>query len=376
MKKNILYWSPFIDNVGTIKSCLNSALSISKYSKNTNVEIVNVVGEINEYKNLLLKNQIKVIDFFPKLQFFLPVKGFLKSRTFYFFIIIISLFKLIKLIKKNEYDYFIAHLITSLPILIFNFINTKTKLVLRISGYPKLNFLRKNFWKISDSKINLVTCPTIELLKELKNKNIFNNNKIFYLQDAILSSKNSTKQKNKHPNEQKNFIAVGRLTKQKNFLYLIEEFSKYIQITKSDEKLNIYGNGEQKYLLNLKIKKLNMQNNIFLKGYCKDIFYKMKDSKALILSSLWEEIGFVIVEAAFNNLPVISSNCPNGPSEFLDDGKNGILYQSNKKNALKDALLFFSKDKSIKKKKFLAKKESKKYTIFQHYLRLEKLLQL
>ena len=52
----------------------------------------------------------------------------------------------------------------------------------------------------------------------------------------------------------------------------------------------------------------------------------MKNSKAFILSSLWEEVGFVIVEAAICNTFVISSNCRNGPKEFLMDGKAGFLF--------------------------------------------------
>ena len=49
-----------------------------------------------------------------------------------------------------------------------------------------------------------------------------------------------------------------------------------------------------------------------------NVFKYFKYGELFILSSLWEEVGFVIVEAAMSNLFVISSDCPNGPSEFLD----------------------------------------------------------
>ena len=64
----------------------------------------------------------------------------------------------------------------------------------------------------------------------------------------------------------------------------------------------------------------------------------MKKAKALILPSLWEEVGFVIVEAAFSNLFVISSDCPNGPREFLENGNAGYLFKSNVKNELKNKI--------------------------------------
>ena len=83
----------------------------------------------------------------------------------------------------------------------------------------------------------------------------------------------------------------------------------------------------------------------------------MKKSEIFVLSSLWEEVGFVIVEAALSNLFVISSNCPNGPSEFLNNGKNGILFKNN----VKDELYL-----SFKKYQYLneSQKKQAKYSSF------------
>ena len=49
-------------------------------------------------------------------------------------------------------------------------------------------------------------------------------------------------------------------------------------------------------------------------------------------TSLWEDPGFVIVEAALSNIPIISSNCPNGPREIIE--KNGYLFQNNNLESL------------------------------------------
>ena len=107
-----------------------------------------------------------------------------------------------------------------------------------------------------------------------------------------------------------------------------------------------------------------------------NVFYFMKKAQLFVLSSLWEEVGFVIVEAAISNLFVISSNCPNGPSEFLDNGTHGILFENNKTNKLSESLeayLKLNKEKIFSMKVKL-KKESLKYTIFRHYLILKNLL--
>ena len=103
----------------------------------------------------------------------------------------------------------------------------------------------------------------------------------------------------------------------------------------------------------------------------------MKNSKAFILSSLWEEVGFVIVEAAICNTFVISSNCRNGPKEFLMDGKAGFLFENNEDDELFKKLKEFKKleKKEIFEKKVLAKKNSVKFTMFKHFLSLKNIIE-
>ena len=81
------------------------------------------------------------------------------------------------------------------------------------------------------------------------------------------------------------------------------------------------------------------------------------------------------MESAMSNTFIISSDCLNGPIEFLNNGKYGLLYSSNKKNALKNKLIeFFSISKNLDNQKIGAKKNCRKYTMFRHYKNLNKLL--
>ena len=102
----------------------------------------------------------------------------------------------------------------------------------------------------------------------------------------------------------------------------------------------------------------------------------MKKSEIFILSSLWEEVGFVMVEAAINNCYLICSNCPNGPSEFLNYGKNGILFKNNVPNQLYEKLIDFQKLKvdKIYKDKVILKNNALKYSKFRHYLKISEIL--
>ena len=379
MKKTIFYWSPCLNKVGTVISTKNSAISIAKYKKNQfDVKLINACGEWDEYKNDLIKNGVDIIDFPIKYFKFLPKTGYFSSRFSYIIIFLLSFFPLLILLKKEKPDFIILHLITSLPLFLLLLFSFKTKFILRISGYPKLNMLRKKFWQKVSSKLYKITCPTEELLSQLNLMKIFPNEKAFFLQDAIINFDNF------YPFKKINFkdfgivnkkiiLGVGRLTVQKNFSYLINEFSKFLKI-KDQYVLVILGKGEEKNNLIKLIKKKNLSNSVYLLGNVKNVYDFMRSSDVFVLSSLWEELGFVIAEAALNNLFIISSDCPNGPKEFLNYGKNGIIYNTNKENSLLDALVNFSDLKNHKEKIVNAKKNCSKYTKFNHHKSLIKII--
>ena len=380
--KSIFYWSPCLTKVGTVKSTINSAISLSKYSKNEfKVKIINSCGEWDEYQNIFKKNNIDLINFRFNFFKYLPKNGFLQSRISYLIIILFSFFPLVKLLKKEKPEFIIIHLITSLPLLVNNLFKFNTKFILRISGFPKLNFFRKVLWKISSKNIFKITCPTKHLLSDLKKEKIFNNDKLFYLQDAIINIKdyrsnniNNIEFKNKIIKFKKYFLSVGRLTRQKNYTYLISEFRKHLN-NYTEDTLVIIGEGEDRAKLEELIKSNNLIDNIFLLGKIDNVYPYMKNARALILPSLWEEPGFVIVEAAFSNLFVISSDCPNGPREFLNEGKAGYLFENNKKNALFGKLGSFKKEENnLRSLKIRAKKNSSNYTLFRHHINLKELL--
>ena len=192
-KKKIFYWSPCLDRVGTVISTINSAISLSRYDKYNDVRIINVCGEWDQYRKMLKDNSVNLIDFKFKYFKILPKKGFIRSRFFlhnYLFIIFLSF---ILLLKKEKPDKIILHLITSLPLTLLNLFKFNTDFILRISGYPKLNIMRKFFWRLSSKKINIVTFPTLDLKKDLENLNLFDRGKLHYLPDAIIKIENLKK---------------------------------------------------------------------------------------------------------------------------------------------------------------------------------------
>ena len=92
------------------------------------------------------------------------------------------------------------------------------------------------------------------------------------------------------------------------------------------------------------------------------------------MTSLWEDPGFVLVEAAYCRVPVMSSDAWPGPSELIKHGYNGVLFKSgNMQSFLKEFEYF----KTVEKSSYLKLnnlKMSKKFTIFNHYNKITTLL--
>ena len=297
MRKKIYYWSPCLNQVGTVISTINSVNAINQYSKIYEAYIINSCGEWNKYQDQFEKNSVKVINLTFNYFNFLPKKGFLGSRISYLIIFFISFIPLLILLKRDKPKVIILHLITSLPLVLLNFFKFETEFILRISGYPKLNLLRKFFWSKIEKKIKLITCPTKDLELELAFKKIFTQKKLKFLPDAILSSKKLLLSRKEYKinsnfeNSKKIILSAGRLTKQKNFSYLIDEFKKFNEIN-NDYCLYIIGEGEERKNLEIKILKNKLEKKVYLLGHKENIAAYMKKSEIFILSSLFTTLFY------------------------------------------------------------------------------------
>ena len=226
----IFYWSPYLSNVATIRNVINSASSLKKYNYNSyDVSLLDTIGEWKLYKEEIIQNKVNIKKINNlNLNFDLNKSGYLKSRLYFIFIFIFNFFPLLKLLKIKKPNFLIVHLLTSLPLTLLLLFQFKTKFILRISGLPRLNFIRKMLWRLIGKKIFLVTCPSKETLNYINELNIFDSKKVTLLNDPIIDvSKIHTNLKKKIDvlDLQKDyFISVGRLTKQKNHTLLIKLF--------------------------------------------------------------------------------------------------------------------------------------------------------
>ena len=382
IKEKIFYWGPFLTPIATPKAIVNSAKALQNYGKGYECSIINFFGEFNKFQKDLENKNINLINFFNnKLINFLPKHGKLQSRLSFILIFVLSFFPLKKIIDNQKPDFLIIHLITSLPLFLLIIFKFETRFILRISGLPKLGILRKFLWKKAFSKIYMVTCPTISTANYIKSLGIVDKGKIKTLYDPIIEINKISLQKQQQldlPFEKaKYFIAVGRLTRQKNFLMLCKA-AKELILNFPDFILVIAGDGEDKNKILSYVKKNNLEKNIFLIGYVKNIFPYINSSQGFILSSLWEDPGFVLIEAGACKIPVFSSDCLEGPKEIIKDNMNGILFKSNDLNDFVKNFDRFNKiinNYETKKKLILNNLIlARQFSLFNHYLKLNKIL--
>ena len=132
--------------------------------------------------------------------------------------------------------------------------------------------------------------------------------------------------------------------------------------------------GEQRTELSNFIKENNLSKNIKLFVFIENIFPYFKNSNGFILTSLWEDPGFVLVEAAFCRAPILSSNSWPGPIEFIKKDFNGLLFNNNDMQSFLNEFKKFNiyQDKNYLKLNSL--KICKKFSLFNHYNNLISLI--
>ena len=162
-------------------------------------------------------------------------------------------------------------------------------------------------------------------------------------------TKSKIKPKIKFSKKKINFINVGRFTNQKDQITLL----KAINLLKGKINFNllIVGYGKQRNLLLNYINENNLQKNVKIVPYQTNPYNLIKSSDIFILTSLYEGLPNVLLEAQVLKKFIISSNCPTGPREILLNGKAGYLFKVKDYQILSKLILKILRNKKIMYKK-------------------------
>ena len=140
-------------------------------------------------------------------------------------------------------------------------------------------------------------------------------------------------------------LAVGRLSHAKNFQLLVDAYA----IVKESHaaRLIILGDGEDRPDLESRVKSLDLENDVELPGFVANPYAYMKNSAVYVLSSRYEALPTVLIEAMYCGTQLVAVDCPSGPREILADGKYGELVSQESTSELVEAII-----RALKRKDF------------------------
>lgn len=363
-----------LSNVGTINAIIGMASSLNNYS-DRKIYVLDIIGEFKKFHSL---NGINFLSFIKIGETF-PKTGRISKFLIIFFSILAIPF-LIRKIIIHKPKYIITGLVGFIPVLL-KFFFKELIIVNSIQGYPKFNVFRLLIWKFFYKRSDYLLTMTNKTKQLLANKIGIEEKKILVVQNPIISRNikllalEEIDSNDQFLFKKKVYCAIGRLTFQKNFFELLEGFKRYSEEIDSNFNLIIIGEGELKNDLINYIKK-NKLDNFYLLGFKKNPYKYLYRSEMYVSTSRWEEPGHTLIESGYLNVPLLTSNCPNGPNEIIVDGYNGLKYQLGNINDLLDKLKIFnnldSKSKKIMTINF--KKVVANYTQFRFYKKLLKII--
>lgn len=226
---------------------------------------------------------------------------------------------------------------------------SKKILEIHFSRFKRLQYGRKGLWRLADwwryktdakvvsrfDKFVVLTHEDKEYWGNLRNMCVIPNARTFEVnQPATL--------------EAKKVVAVGRLNHQKGFDRLIDAWSIVDNVV-SGWKLQIVGDGELRELLQNNIRELGLSNQINIGRAEKDMVSVYKDASILAMSSRYEGLPMVLLEAQAAGLPIVSFDCKCGPKDVIENGVDGFLVEDGDIEQLAQKLVVLMQDANLRK---------------------------
>lgn len=138
-------------------------------------------------------------------------------------------------------------------------------------------------------------------------------------------------------------VSIGRLEVQKDYFNLILAFERILKFREA--KLIIIGEGSLRNDLQSFARQLGIAESIDFLGFVENPLSYLSQCDIFVLASKWEGFANVIVESLGAGVNVVSTACPSGPSEILDEGKYGRLVPVSDSEALANAVLSLDKER-------------------------------
>jgi glycosyltransferase involved in cell wall biosynthesis len=227
---------------------------------------------------------------------------------------------------------------------------SKKVLEIHFSRFKRLQYGRKGIWKWADAFRNKADG---EIVKKFDKFVVLTQEDETYWgnlpnMEVIENAKNEWG--NYVASLENNIVlAVGRYDYQKGFDRLIEAW-RVVHGHFPDWKLKIIGDGESRSELEMLVEKYNLDNVVELRKNTSNILSEYLDASFFVLSSRYEGLPMVILEAMSVGLPVVAFDCKCGPKDIIMDGKNGFLVSEGNISDLAKRIMQLIEDSVSRKK--------------------------
>lgn len=239
-------------------------------------------------------------------------------------------------------------------------INDGSKKIVEIhfSKFKRLQYGRKGIWKMADwyrtkadeklvkkfDRFVVLTQEDKGYWGNLPNMEVIHNMLSFHSEEIA-------------PLENKRVLAIGRYTYQKGFDYLLDAW-KIVHREKPDWTLDIVGDGELQAQLQEQIFNNQLGSSVCLRPPTKKIEDIYKEASILVMSSRYEGLPMVLLEAESCGLPVVSFTCKCGPKDIVTDGMDGFLVPEADIDTLANRILLLMEDDKLRRDMGKAAKEN------------------
>jgi glycosyltransferase involved in cell wall biosynthesis len=360
MKKKLIIFIPSIESGGVEKNLFIIANYLS-----TKIPSISILTS-NDQHNQKFNENIKIIS--PKIKLFQNNNRFTK-------ILICSFLLILEILKNRKIIVlsFQANVYATIICKIFG-----TKIIIRSNSaayFYESNFFKDYIFKKILKKSDKLIVNSIELKKKLLKKYNISSTCIYNPLDTKKIIQLSKIKVTNNFFKEKNFIKIiniGRLTDQKDQITILKAVNKVKDKIKI--KLLIVGQGKNKKKLEDYIKQNNLNKIVKINKYTNNPYNLIKSADVFILSSLFEGLPNVLLEAITLNKFIISTDCPTGPKEILYNGKAGLLFDAGDYIELSKKILFFYDNYNLcLQKRSIAKSGLNR---FEYKINLDKYLKL
>lgn len=258
---------------------------------------------------------------------------------------------LIWYLLRQKPDVLVVRMLTSPVIVTVKLLRIRTKILVSTGGMPRPSTVRNRLWPSVYTRADGIVASAPGVADMISSISGVDRNEIEVIwdpvldDDALASAADETSHKWFGDGGVPIVISLGRLTRQKDFRTLVRAFGL---VSKNvDARLVIFGDGEEREMLEAEIDELGISENVDMPGFTNSPFAYLRQCDVFVLSSIWEGSSHALIEAQGLGVPSVTTDCPSGQKEIAMDGESALVVPVGDVGALAAAMGELITDRAV-----------------------------